>query len=213
MTDFTTIIDRAVGPLHASARRRRAMQAELLAHLNAAYAEELQTQADPIAAAREAHRRFGDIDELRNQLQASVPIVERVLCRLIRKEILMSGWIWTVGWLVLLACMIPMANEMRLPLIAVALIGAIGIARLTRGDDSVTRWLGPRWGWRAFAVLFGMSIILPALAKLKHGQQDHLLNRNIATDLAIALSLGGLIVLIGIVSTVRSVSKRFSATA
>ena len=125
----------------------------------------------------------------------------------------MSGWTWTVAWIVLLACMLLIAGDMRGPLIVVGLIGAIGIARLTRKDDSITRWFGPRWGWRAFAVLFGMSIILPALAKLKHGQQEHLLNHPIMTDLVIALGLGGLIVLIGIVSTIHSVAKRYSVAA
>jgi hypothetical protein len=214
MKDFNPLIERAVRPIHASAARKQAMCEELLAHLQAAYEQELPNHLDPQTAVEIAQQRLGDIDELGAQLQASVPMLERILLRLFRKEILMSTWLWILAWTVVLTAMMIIAPREMLPVLsAVAVIGAAGIVRLTHEDNTFTRWLGPRWGWRAFAILFGPSIILPALAKLKHAHQINMLAADVMSALIVALSLGALVMLIGIVSTIHSVAKRHAATA
>jgi hypothetical protein len=90
---------------------------------------------------------------------------------------------------------------MRLGVCITAVIGAAGVWRLTQQGDGVTRWLGPRWGWRILALLFGLGIILPALAQLKHG-------RHSASEAAGAIALGALIMLIGFISMIHALMSR-----
>jgi hypothetical protein len=185
------------------------MREELLAHLQCAYDQELQKHSDPRAAADGALRRFGNVADLQTQLQASVPLLERFVLRFLRKEILMSAWPWIVCWFVILIAMVVIApGEMRPVLSAVAIVGAAGIFRLTKENSATMRWLGPRWGWRAFALAFGPSIILPALAKLKHAAQTDAISHDVMRALVVALVLGSLIIFIGLASIAHAVATR-----
>jgi len=210
MNDFMTFVERAVQPIHATAARKREMREEMLTHIRFAYDEELRQSTDARAAADAALRRFGNTSDLQLQLQASVPLFERLVFCFLRKETLMSAWPWMVCWFAILIVMLVVApGEMRPALAAVALIGAVGVARLTWDNHTaITRWLGPRWGWRALAIAFGPSIILPALAKLKHAMQIGDMPHDIVRTLVVALILGSLIVFIGLASTAHAVATR-----
>jgi hypothetical protein len=72
------IVERAVRPLHASTQRKRKMREELLAHLSAIYDQERVELHNPAAAQAAAAARFGNPDELADQLQAALPFHERV---------------------------------------------------------------------------------------------------------------------------------------
>ena len=76
---FESRIEQLVESIRASGRRRAVMREEILAHLSQAYGEELARCGDESAAQEESLRRFGDLNEVRRQLQASVPLSERWL--------------------------------------------------------------------------------------------------------------------------------------
>ena len=94
---FRTLVAKVIDPIVASARRKQGMREELLAHLVASYDQELQRCADEMSAANAVIARFGDADELRAQLQSTVPIIERILSIFNPKEQTMSRWPLAVG--------------------------------------------------------------------------------------------------------------------
>lgn len=136
-------VERAVGPLRATARRKAVAREELTAHLLDVFEQELRHAGGQGDAALTATvRRFGDCDALTRELQASVPAPERLLFFLLYRE----RFMWRL----------------------MILIGVLG-------------------------TLFGMAVVLPALAKLKHlgalsGRSD------IVGPLALGLILGVVIV-------------------
>ena len=80
MNELMIHVERAVRPIQARERRKLAMRRELLAHLTFIYEEEMARHPDDEPAAlRAALERFGEPAELRRELQASVPLWERVL--------------------------------------------------------------------------------------------------------------------------------------
>jgi hypothetical protein len=88
-------VRKTVDEIAASPRRRRRMQEELTAHLLDALEEEKHRGPDALGR---AVRRLGDVSDVRDELQASVPLVERFLFQMIyHKENIMSRWIWIVA--------------------------------------------------------------------------------------------------------------------
>jgi len=77
--ELKVAVERVVRPIRASARRKDRVREELLAHLTAIFEQELAQTKDRESAVAQARRRFGDCEELRRELQASVPALERVL--------------------------------------------------------------------------------------------------------------------------------------
>jgi hypothetical protein len=92
--EIETSVRHAIATVAASPARRRDMHDELLAHLHASYEEELEQLGNPRAAVAAATRRLGDPATLRRQLQASVPLIERLFFRSLSKETLMARWNW-----------------------------------------------------------------------------------------------------------------------
>jgi hypothetical protein len=73
------------------------MQEELLAHLLALYEEELVSVKVEQAAAHRAKERFGRADDLSSELQAAIPLLERLVFLIFRKGKLMKRWLWIIG--------------------------------------------------------------------------------------------------------------------
>jgi hypothetical protein len=94
--------DRAVDSLPASRRRRAAIREELAAHLAWAFAEERERASDESAALDATLRRFGDCDVLANELEASVPALERITFLLFGRERHMWRLLVLLGLLVTL---------------------------------------------------------------------------------------------------------------
>lgn len=82
LRELKTIVESAVRPLRATARRKRTVREELLGHLMAVYDEELQRLGDERAALDRATKRFGDPVALTAQLQQGVTRGERLLSRI-----------------------------------------------------------------------------------------------------------------------------------
>lgn len=97
LDDLTAYIVQAVGPLSGSRSRKRQMQEELLGHLLSLYDEELASLQDEQKAAVRAKQRFGQVDDLCNDLQAAVPWLEWLFFLVSRKENLMKRWLWIIG--------------------------------------------------------------------------------------------------------------------
>jgi hypothetical protein len=74
------IVERAVRPVRAGTPRKRRMREELLAHLSAIYEQEQARLHNPEAAMDAASKRFGDPDELADELDAGLPYHERISC-------------------------------------------------------------------------------------------------------------------------------------
>ena len=72
------IVERAVRPIQASTPRKRKMREELLTHLAAIYDQEQSRLHNPEAALAAAAARFGNPQELSQQLQAALPFHERM---------------------------------------------------------------------------------------------------------------------------------------
>jgi hypothetical protein len=72
------LVERAVRPVRASNVHRRKIREELLSHLTGIYDEELTSRGNPVAAMQAAAERFGDPAELTCELNASLPLGERV---------------------------------------------------------------------------------------------------------------------------------------
>ncbi|MBN2311835.1 MAG: hypothetical protein JXR94_22845 [Candidatus Hydrogenedentes bacterium] len=79
MKAFDEHVDRILRPLRASGTRKAKMREELLGHLATAYREEREGADSDETAVQAALARFGDADRMRDELQASVPALERVL--------------------------------------------------------------------------------------------------------------------------------------
>jgi hypothetical protein len=97
LDDLTAYIAQAVGPLLGSRSRKRQMQEELLAHLLSLYDEELDSLQDERAAAVRAKQRFGQVEDLCDDLQAAVPWLERLFFFISRKGNLMKRWLLIIG--------------------------------------------------------------------------------------------------------------------
>jgi hypothetical protein len=97
LNDLTTHVLQAIGPLPASRFRKQQMQEELLAHLLALYDEELASLQEEQAAASRAKQRFGRANDLCSELQAAVPMLERLVFLVYGKGNLMWRWIWIIG--------------------------------------------------------------------------------------------------------------------
>ena len=78
VTRFKIIVERAVRPVRACLHRKQRMREELLAHIVAAFEDDLEAHGDEAAALEHAIERFGDPAELTNQLQAVVPAGDAV---------------------------------------------------------------------------------------------------------------------------------------
>lgn len=70
-------VEQIVRPLRASLRTKDRMREELLAHLEALYAQHLQRAGDETKALDEARRQLGDPAQLTAELQDSVPKLEQ----------------------------------------------------------------------------------------------------------------------------------------
>jgi hypothetical protein len=207
VNEFDGFVQQVVEQIRASEARKDAMREELVWHLMAAYEEELRSSGDRAIATEAARRRFGEVEAIRQQLQAVVPWSERISA-VVRKEILMRKWIWVIAWLVMIVvmmCLMPDPN-FRIDLIIVGVVGGVGVMRLSQDANSVTKWLGPRWGWRAVGVLFGMAVILPALAMMKQGKRDGM-------EVAVPIALGTVMVLIGIVTFGDALRRRYTRSS
>ena len=200
LIDFQADLTEAIGSIAASPRRKRIMREELLSHLLSSYQEELHREADGPFAVDAAIKRLGNVEELRLQLQATVPFFERLLFVCIdRKEKLMLRVLWIVGivaWIVGSTC------NQQLEFAGVTLFVGCVFWHLWQKDNLAFRLIGPRWPWFAgsVAVLFGTAIVLPAMAKIKH--DDHF-----AVTSVVAMTLGTLIVLGGIAFIAQAIKK------
>lgn len=99
--DLTAHVAAALASIPASAVRRQQMHEELLAHLLDIYDEEYTRLRDERAAAIRAKQRFGQTDELRDDLAAAVPWRERLILLIFGKERIMWRWwvLYFVGFL------------------------------------------------------------------------------------------------------------------
>jgi hypothetical protein len=78
MKELMVVVERAVRPVRAGARRKDRMREELLAHLTSIYEEELARLGDERAAREEAIRRFGESAALTRGLQESLTRRDRL---------------------------------------------------------------------------------------------------------------------------------------
>jgi hypothetical protein len=80
MIELKRHVERIVRPIRANGLRKDRMREELLAHLTHLYDQEATARhGDENAALAAAIARFGDPSTLRAELQATVPMIERVL--------------------------------------------------------------------------------------------------------------------------------------
>jgi hypothetical protein len=204
--NFESKIAHAVRPIVASPRRKRVMREELLAHLIASYSEELSRVSDPEVALGSAIRRFGNVDELREQLQAAVPRWERAVYECFDRKELLMRYLFAIAALVAFVASQYNANTamMMLQFGGIAVMFAIVAWHLRRKDNLADRWIGPRrWPWvfGIAAALFGTSIILPALALLNLGRRS-------SPQIALPLGLGFLITFWGLFVIVNAIVAR-----
>jgi len=94
-------LERAVAAVPAGRARQAAMREELQAHLTAIYEEELARWHDESAATESAKRRFGDLEILGGELQATIPRWERIKFFL-RKGNIMWRWLLFLGFVAVL---------------------------------------------------------------------------------------------------------------
>jgi hypothetical protein len=97
LKDLTSYVLRALGAVPASRSHKQQMQEELLAHLLALYEEELASVKEEGAAANRAKQRFGRAADLSGELQAAVPMFERLIFVVCGKGKIMWRWIWILG--------------------------------------------------------------------------------------------------------------------
>jgi hypothetical protein len=176
-----------VGPIVASMHRKRQMREEMVAHLWQVYQEEFTDFNDAQIAINVVAQRFGDTEKLRNQLQESIPWMEQMFVTFLgRKENQMSrAWIaWCAA--VLLAFMF--ADPSFVVGVLVALC-CVGLMRYCNRPGNSARLLRPMLG--LFGLLFGPSLILPALAKYK-------MTAGFSTESGACLITGILILLAGV---------------
>jgi hypothetical protein len=188
MDDFREQLDdrvlsrlgRAVEPLAASTRRKKLIVEELQSHFMELYAQELERCGDHRLAGSASETRFGDPEELLPQLQNCVPFLERLFFSLFpRKETRMSRWLWIIALIaicILVRLLFPVETVFVM-MGAVVVLVAIAIALVAQDDKLVSRFSGRRTLLLVgcVGVLFGPSIILPAMARYSrdgvHGSQ------------------------------------------
>jgi len=200
LNDFEAHLHRAIDSIAARPGRKRIMREELLGHLLESHQAELSRRSDEHAAVQAAIERLGSVDELRMQLQASVPFFERMLFACLnRKETLMSRWVWIVavaGFVAGLSIGFPHHEQFALGC-AVLLCG-LALGHLFYKGSASPRWIGPRLliFVGCFAALVGTGVVLPAMAKIKHdGTFGALGLETLAMGALIALSGLGFIAL------------------
>jgi hypothetical protein len=77
LTKLMVLVERAVRPVRASASRRQHIREELLAHVTAVFAEEVEKPGDEGSALERTKQRFGDPAELSDELQRMIPFWDR----------------------------------------------------------------------------------------------------------------------------------------
>ncbi|MGD0138252.1 MAG: permease prefix domain 1-containing protein [Tepidisphaeraceae bacterium] len=191
--DFEAHLCRVIDSIAARPDRKRIMREELLGHLLECHQAELSRGSNERAAVQAAIERLGSVDELRMQLQASVPFFERMLFACLnRKETLMSRWLWIVavaGFVAGLSVGFPHHEQFTLGC-AVLLCG-LGLGHLFQQRNVPPRRIGPRLlaPVGCFVILVGNGVVLPAMAKIKHdGTFGALALENVAMGALIALS-------------------------
>jgi hypothetical protein len=124
LTQLKVVVERAVRPVRAGARRKDRMREELLAHLTGIYDQEHARLGDERAARDEAVRRFGAPADLTRGLQEALTRGDRL-------TYFVERWI---GW----RPKEPAARHtLRLAVTVLALLAALGLA-------SVAFWLTER---------------------------------------------------------------------
>jgi hypothetical protein len=165
---------RAVHPLTAGPRRKRAMRDELLAHLLDAFAEERPRHPTESAATAAAARRLGDARELSRHLQASVPRLEAALFACLpRKEDPVSRSSWIAGTV---AAAIGLVFMLGLSIVmpAAALV-------VRQAHDAGVHVADDRLKFSLIAlVLFGAAVTLTGLAAIIYGTVRTLRARRLA---------------------------------
>ncbi|MEX2172438.1 MAG: hypothetical protein WD851_24165 [Pirellulales bacterium] len=78
LVELRTLVERAVRPVRTTAAQKMRMREELLAHLTAIFEEELTANPNESLALVRAAQRFGNIEELTEQLQDSVSRAQSV---------------------------------------------------------------------------------------------------------------------------------------
>jgi hypothetical protein len=205
MTSLNAMVERTVSPISAARAHKHRMHDELLSHLLATFEEELTRCADAESALAATVQRFGSIDELRRQLQASVPFFEYLLFACLeRKETRMSKWLVVFAGIIAIAAITIGVNIVFPRFGSFIVLGSLtvaagtALASLSQKDSFLSAWLGPRLqGLIGCAgMLFGTAIILPALAHLK--QSGVLLPGHMPRDAhVVALIIGCTILLEG----------------
>jgi hypothetical protein len=90
------IVRRVIRPIVATRARKRLIEEELLAHVIAVYEQEFNKFGEVQAALDQTRRRFGVPEEVRSQLQSSIPTLECWLLAL-ERNLLMSRWLWLIA--------------------------------------------------------------------------------------------------------------------
>ena len=85
-TELERRVEEILQPLYARLRRKSNMREELLAHLAGIYEDELEHSRCAGDALTSTLRRFGDSGPLTNDLQSSVPALERLISMIYNKE-------------------------------------------------------------------------------------------------------------------------------
>jgi hypothetical protein len=170
--DFEEHLIRVIDSIAAGAGRKRMMREELLEHLLECYQVELGARQDERAAILAAIERMGNVDELQLQLQGSVPFFERVLflC-LSRKETFMLRWLWAVGvvaWVI--GSQFSFPHNEQVEFAGIAIFFGYSFWHLRQKNNIASRLVGPRWPWLMgfIVVMFGVAVVLPAMAKIKN---------------------------------------------
>jgi hypothetical protein len=186
--EFESALQRCIDPIAAGAGRKRLMREEMLAHLLSSYEQELRRQPDEGAAAEAAIRRMGAPDDLRRQLQATVPGPEHLFFLIAnRKE---TGMLFPIIGVVLWICG-AISNHEQVEAGGVVLLWASVFWQMLQRESVVLRRLGPRSPWLVglVAIAFGPAMILPALAKIKNDAG--------ATVLAVEFLAVGVLITVG----------------
>ena len=193
-------VHQAIASLAAGSHRKRLIREELEAHLSDVYEEELARLGDPQLAASATRRRFGDSEELRGQLQSSVPLVESLFfAYFCRRETFMSRWLIVAIIALLIFTAIAIPDAIGFVVGALSALAGIWFAQQCQQN----RALGHHWPWMVglLAALTGPAMILPALAKLKEHAVEaagvpgpHLFKEQLLGPLALGvfITLGGL---------------------
>lgn len=192
-TEFESALQNCIDPIAASAGRKRAMREEMLAHLLSSYDQELRRQPDERAAMDAAIRRMGGPEDLRRQLQASVPLPEHFLILVVnRKE---TGMLLPIIGIVLWSFG-AFSNQQQVEAGGVVVFCASVLWQMFQKDNFVSRRLGRNSPWMVgiLGVAFGAAVIMPALAKIK---RDAAMTATVAEFLAIGvlITLGSLLLI------------------